>query len=178
MNAKDIATALIATTLAAGRMSAQAVVPDTLRLADALRLAREANPMLRAARASADAQVQRVGPAGALPDPQLQFGLMNRMASDFGNTTDPMTMNQLQLMQLLPWPGKLGGARAAARHTAAAASADAAEQQRMFAAQVRMTYADVAYADRALEVMGRTQGLLRDFLNVTTTMYAVGSAVQ
>ena len=161
--------------LAAVRAAAQS---DTLTLPDALRLAREANPMLRAARASATAASQRIGPAGALPDPQLQFGLMNRMASDFGNTMDPMTMNQLQLMQMLPWPGKLGGAKRAARHTAAATRADADEQERMLAAQVRMAYSQTAYADRALDVMGRTRELLRTFLDVSTTMYAVGSAVQ
>jgi cobalt-zinc-cadmium efflux system outer membrane protein len=164
------------TTLALVLSRAQSA--DTLRAADALRIAREANPMLRAARASATAAGQRIGPAGALPDPQLQFGLMNRMASDFGSTMDPMTMNQVQLMQMLPWPGKLGGAKRAARHTAAAARADTDEQERMLAAQVRMAYYNTAYADRALEVMGRTRDLLRNFLDVSTTMYAVGSAVQ
>jgi outer membrane protein TolC len=133
--------------------------------------------MLRAVRLSATAAGERVGPAGALPDPQLQLGLMNRMASDFGSTMDPMTMNQVQLMQMLPWPGKLGGARLAARHSAAAASADADEHARMLSAQVRMAYTDVAYADRALAVMRGTQALLRQFLDVSTTMYAVGNAV-
>jgi cobalt-zinc-cadmium efflux system outer membrane protein len=151
---------------------------DTLTAAAAVRLALAANPMLRAARYSAAAAAQRVGPAGALPDPQLQLGLMNRMASDFGSTADPMTMNQVQLMQMLPWPGKLGAARTAARHSAAAAGADADEQQRMLAARVRMAYYDVAYADRAIDVMRRTQELLRQFLEVSTAMYAVGSAVQ
>ena len=151
---------------------------DTLRLAAAEAMALQANPMLQAARFSAAAAAERVGPAGALPDPQLQFGLMNRMASDFGSTMDPMTMNQVQLMQMLPWPGKLGGARAAARHSAGAASADAEEQARMLAAQVRMTYSEAAYTDRALDVMRGTQALLRQFLDVSTTMYAVGNAVQ
>jgi cobalt-zinc-cadmium efflux system outer membrane protein len=160
------------------RRAAPQALTDTLTAADAVRSALTANPMLRAVRASATAAAQRVGPAGALPDPQLQFGLMNRMASEFGSTADPMTMNQLQLMQMLPWPGKLGGARRAARHTAAAAGADADEQERMLVAQVRMAYFEVACADRALEVMRRTQGLLRDFLEVSTTMYSVGSAVQ
>jgi len=163
--------------LTAARAPAQ-VGGDTLTVDAAVRIALEANPMLRAARASAQAAAQRIGPAGALPDPQLQLGLMNRMASEFGSTMDPMTMNQLQLMQMVPWPGKLGGARRAARHTAAAAGSDADEQERMLAARVRMAYFEVAYADRALAVMRRTQGLLRDFLDVSTTMYAVGSAVQ
>lgn len=163
----------------AALLAAQApTTGDTLRVTDAVRIARAANPMLRAARFSALAASHRVGPAGALPDPQLQFGLMNRMAADFGSTADPMTMNQVQLMQMLPWPGKLGGAKRAARHTAAAARADADEQERMLAAQVRMAYYQTAYADRALEVMERTRELLRTFLDVSTTMYAVGSAVQ
>jgi outer membrane protein TolC len=103
---------------------------------------------------------------------------MNRMASDLGSTMDPMTMDQVQLMQMLPWPGKLGNAKRAARHTAAAAGADADEQERMLGAAVRMAYYDVAFADRALDVMQRTRGLLRDFTDVATTMYAVGSGVQ
>jgi len=159
-------------------LRAQGVALDSLTVVEALRIARETNPLLRAARASSTAAAQRIGPAGALPDPQLQFALMNRMASDFGSTMDPMTMNQVQLMQMLPWPGKLRNAKRAARHTAAAAGADADEQERMLVAQVRMAYFAVAYADRALEVMRRTQGLLRDFLEVSTTMYSVGSAVQ
>ncbi len=166
------------TILAISVLLAQGGGDDTLRLADALRLAQTTNPMLRASRAGAVAAAARVGPAGALPDPQLQFGLMNRMASEFRSTADPMTMNQVQLMQMLPWPGKLGGVRAAARHLAAAASADADGQGRMLAAQVRMAYYNVAYADRALDVMRRTLGLLRDFRDVTTTMYGVGTGLQ
>src|SRR3989442_8365688 len=89
-----------------------------------------------------------------------------------------MEMTETMLMQMVPWPGKLSSARSAARHTARAVSADAEEQARMLAAQVRMAYYDLAYSDRALDVMRRTQGLLRQFLDVSTTMYAVGSAAQ
>jgi len=171
---------MLCTLAAAGGLgTARAQQPaDTLRLAEAVRIALEANPMLQAARYSATAAAARVGPAGALPDPQLQLGLMNRMASEFGSTMDPMTMNQVQLMQMVPWPGKLSSARSAARHAAAAAGAGAEEQTRMLAAQVRMAYYDVAYADRALAVMQRTLGLLRNFREVTATMYAVGSGIQ
>lgn len=159
-------------------VAAQQLPTDTLHASDAVRLALENNPMLLATRFAATAAAERVGPAGAWPDPQVQVGLMNRMASAFGATDDPMTMNQIQLMQMLPWPGKLGGARAAARHNAAAATADADEQTRMLVARVRMAYYDLAYVDRALDVMRGTRGLLRQFLDVSTTMYAVGSAVQ
>jgi cobalt-zinc-cadmium efflux system outer membrane protein len=178
LHAVRLAVALAGVALAAPSAHGQAATADTLTLAKAIGMARQANPMLGAARATADAAAQRVRPAGTLPDPELQLGLMNRMISEFGSTADPMTMNQVQLMQMLPWPGKLGNARRAAEHTASAARADAEEQTRMLEAQVRMTYYEVAYADRAIEAMRRTQSLLRDFLQVTTTMYAVGSAVQ
>jgi outer membrane protein TolC len=173
-----LGTATLTLVILARGVAAQAATADTLTVAEATRIALSANPMLRAVRYSAEAAAQRIGPAGAFPDPQLQFGLMNRVASQFGSTADPMTMNQLQLMQMVPWPGKLGGARSAARHDAGAASADAEEQARMLGAQVRMDYYDVAYADRALAVMQGTQQLLRQFLDVTTTMYTVGSAGQ
>jgi outer membrane protein TolC len=151
---------------------------DTLTVRQAVALALAANPMLRAARFSADAATERIGPAGALPDPQLQLALMNRMADDFGSTMDPMTMDQAQVMQMLPWPGKLANARQAARHAAAAAALGAEEHAWMLAANVRMAYYEVAYADRALDVMERTRGLLRDFTSVATTMYAVGTGIQ
>jgi outer membrane protein, heavy metal efflux system len=175
---RALGAAALALVMVGRNAAAQSAAPETLTVIEATRIALQANPMLRAARYSADAATQRIGPAGALPDPQLQFGLMNRMASQFGSTADPMTMNQVQLMQMLPWPGKLGNARRAAEHSAGAARADADDQALMLEAQVRMAYYEVADADRALDVMRRTQGLLRDFLQVSTTMYAVGSAVQ
>ena len=176
---RPIRIAMMMLLVAATGAAAQApTAADTLRLADAIRIARESNPMLRAARSGAVAAEERVGPAGALPDPQLELALMNREASDFGSTMDPMTMNQARLTQMLPWPGRLGSTRRAARHEAAAASADAAEAERMLDARVRMAYFDVAYADRSLAVMARTQGLLRDLLDVATTMYGVGTGAQ
>ena len=172
-----VSAALVA---ASGGASAQ-VRPagtDTLRLASVVRLALDSNPMLRAVRAGVVAAAERVGPAGAWPDPQLQLARLNREAGDLGSTMDPMTMNQVQLTQMLPWPGKFGGVGRSARHGAAAAAADAAEQERMLAVRVRMAYFETAYADRAVAVMDRTRGLLRDLLDVATAMYAVGSAVQ
>jgi len=157
---------------------AQASSSDTLRLAEAVQLALQANPMLQAARAAAVAARERVGPAGALPDPQIQFNTMNRAGPSYSYVGNVMTQNQEQLVLTIPWPWKLKSAHRAAEHTAAATGADADEHARMLVAQVRMAYYNVAYADRALAVLAQTRGLLRDLLTVSTTMYAVGSAVQ
>jgi outer membrane protein TolC len=176
VNTRLVIAAAVAFVTAAGPVAAQVV--DMLTAREAVEIAMAANPMLRAARLSADAARAHVPQAGALPDPELQLGIMNRMVDDFGSTTDPMTIDQVQLMQMLPWPGKLGSAKRAARHRAAAATADAEEQARVLSANVRMAYFEVAFAERALEVMERTRGLLRDFLSVATTLYAVGTGIQ
>jgi cobalt-zinc-cadmium efflux system outer membrane protein len=151
---------------------------DTFRLADALALAREANPMLQAARMRADAAEQRIAQSGAWPDPQLTLGLMNRPLVDLGSTAQPMTMNSITLAQRFPWPGKLGFGEARAEHLARADSLEAAEVEQRLLARVKSVYYQLAFMDRALIVMDQTRQLLRDFLEVSSALYAVGSGLQ
>jgi len=150
---------------------------DTLRLADAIALARSDNPALQSARLMADAAAERIGPAGAWSDPMLSFGLMNRPLDGFG-TAEPMTMNSIQLTQRIPWPGKLGFAKQQAEFLANAKALDAAETDRQLVARVTSVYYQLAFMDRGLVVMRETRDLLRDFLDVSSTRYAVGEGLQ
>lgn len=155
-----------------------AVAPaDTLRLADALAAAREANPRLHAARFLAAAAKERTGRVGALPDPVLSFGLMNRPLDDFG-IDEPMTMNTIELMQRFPWPGVLGNSEERSQHLAEATRFDALEAEHALMARVKSVYYRLAFIDRALAIMEETRGLLRDLHQVTSSMYSVGSALQ
>lgn len=169
----------LALSLAALAAAAAAQEPqgDTLTLHRAVDLAREANPMLQAARLRADAASQRIPQAGALPDPMLSLALMNRPLSDFG-TGEPMTMNSVQLTQAFPWPGKLGFAKDETRHLARAESLEADEVERQVVARVKSVYYRLGYMDRALDVMRETRELLRNFLEVSSTLYAVGTGLQ
>lgn len=162
--------------LGTGQASAQARA-DTLRLAEALAMARSDNPMLFAARLRADAAGARVSPAGALPDPQLMFGLINRPLDGFG-TNERMTMNRVQVTQRLPWPGKLGFAEQRVDHLARAAGFAADESEAALSARVSEVYYELAYLDRALAIMQETRDLLRQFLDVASTLYAVGRGLQ
>lgn len=150
---------------------------DTLRLTDAVAQARAVNPMLQAARLSADAAAARVPQAGALPDPRLDFGLVNRMLPNFG-ADEPMTMNEVRLSQMLPWPGKLGYSKRRAVHLARASTLEAADAEVQLVSRVKSVYAEVAYIDRAITIMERTRGLLRDFFQVSQAMYSVGEGLQ
>jgi outer membrane protein, heavy metal efflux system len=157
--------------------AAAAPAGDTLPLADVVAMARAANPALLAARLGADAAAEAVPQAGALPDPQVQLSLMNRPLDGFG-VSQPMTMNTVQLTQVVPWPGKLGFAQDRARRLASASSLDADEAELALVARVKAAYYQAAFMDRALAVMDQTRQLLRGFLQVSSALYAVGTGLQ
>jgi cobalt-zinc-cadmium efflux system outer membrane protein len=167
----------VAAVLAVAPVAAVGQRPDTLRLADVVAAARTANPMLRAARLEADAAGDRVSQAGALPDPRLELGLMNRPVAGFG-TSEPMTMNTVRLTQTLPWPGKLGFGQERSRWLADARRLDADEAELGLVARAKGVYFQLAYMDRALGVMHQTRDLLRSFLQVSSAMYGVGTGLQ
>ncbi len=151
---------------------------DTLDLAGAVALARRENPRLAAAAARVEAAGARIRPAGALPDPTLQLGLMNYMLPSLSARRDPLSMNQVTLMQMLPVNGSLGLRRSVARADSAgvALGRDAAilDVER----DVRARYWELYHVDRQLDVMERTVAVLRDLADISTTMYAVGGTAQ
>jgi outer membrane protein TolC len=150
---------------------------DTLPLAEALRLARDANPTIQTLRLRADAAAERIPQAGAWSNPVLAVGLRNRPLDGFG-TDQPMTMNVIEWRQQIPWPGKLGFAKERATHVAAAESLEADELEAQLLARATSVYYRLAYVDRALDIMRETRELLRNFLDVSSALYAVGSGLQ
>jgi outer membrane protein TolC len=150
---------------------------DSLLLNQAIQQARLANPMLQAARYRADAAAERVPQAGALPDPMLSFGMRNWVARDW-SASAPMSANVIQLTQRFPWPGKLGFSEERAERLAEAQLLDAAETEVALYARVKSVYYQLAYIDRSIVIMQNTRELLRNFLEVASTMYAVGSGLQ
>lgn len=151
---------------------------EPFSLDEAVSLAREANPALRAARLRADVAAERVPQAGALPNPMLGFGLMNRQVADFGSTAEPMLQNRIEFSQRLPWPGKLGFSEERWELLASAGALDAEETELALIARVKAVYYRLAFMDRALIIMENTRGLLREFLDVSSTLYAVGEGLQ
>jgi len=159
-------------------ISAGAQAPTaTLRLDEAVALARRANGTLQAARLRADAATERISQAGAWPDPMLSFGLTNRPLNGFG-TEEPMTMNVIQWTQQLPWPGKLGFSKERQEHVARAEALESDEVEQQVVARVKAAYFRLAYLDRALGVMRETRELLRNFHEVSATLYSVGTGLQ
>lgn len=151
--------------------------PPVMTLGSLYRQLDAASPQLAAARASARAASFRVAPIRTLPDPQFQFGLMNRNLPRLG-LQDPLGMNQIQIMQMVPFPGKLGAAGRSAEARAEASAARAEDLGWELRSRIATIFFDIYGTERSLTVALETQQLLRDIATTAQRMYAVGEGRQ
>lgn len=135
------------------------------------------NPAIRAARERIEAARARIAPAGTLPDPMLGAGIMNLPVSEPG-FGDFMTMKTVAIGQTVPFPGKLPLAQRAAEGELAAAESRLRVIQLETVAEVRQAYYELAFLDRALEVLRQNQNVLVNFIEVTSSRYGVGTGGQ
>ncbi|MFN2326037.1 MAG: TolC family protein [Gemmatimonadales bacterium] len=142
-----------------------------------MRLARSANPMLRAEQLRALAARERVAPAGAWDDPELAVSLLNRPIGG-ASMPEPMSMTSVRLSQMVPWPGTRSQARSAAAALADAEALDVREAGAMLEARVTEAYHRIAAMDGALAVMGETLQLLEGLRTVALAGYSAGEAPQ
>jgi outer membrane protein, heavy metal efflux system len=149
-----------------------------LSLREVYQLARERNPMLQASEAAVQAVAAQERSARLPPDPQFQLGVMN--ASLPGLRTDmPGAMApSVQVMQMVPFPGKLSLSGKIARQSTAMADAVAAETAWEVRAHAAMAVFEIYQIDRQIEVMRETLELLRNFEQVAKAMYVSGEGRQ
>ncbi|MBK8058894.1 MAG: TolC family protein [Gemmatimonadetes bacterium] len=148
-----------------------------LRLDSVYALVAARSPRAQAAVALARAAQARVAGASRPPDPDVQLGFMNYTLPSV--KPDPaLGMTQLQVMQMVPLPGKLSAAVSAARARADAARAratDAAWEARSAAA---MAYYERYEAAGSVAIARQTRRLLEDVAEVASAMYRVGDGRQ
>ena len=149
-----------------------------LTLAEVYELARERNPMLRAASAMADAAATRESSAGLPPDPTVQVGVMNFSIPGFETDMASSMAPSIQAMQMLPFPGKLGLSERIAEQSTAMALAGAAEKWWEVRSMAAMSFFTIYELDERLDVMRETLGLLQDFQQVAQAMYSAGTGRQ
>lgn len=159
-----------------GGIAAQSV-DSTMTLGAVYRELAASNPRLEAARQLSIAADERITPARTLPDPQLQFGLMNRTLPGLGQA-QPLGMNTIQLMQMIPIAGQLGLSGQVARAQADATRARTADLGWDLRARAAMVFYELYQLDRSLVVARETQRLLRDIATTAENMYSVGEGRQ
>ncbi len=147
-----------------------------------------ANPSLHAARDRVRAASARVGPAGAWADPMLVAGIENLPLGTMKDpvavgmaqsvSVEPMTMKIIGVSQTVPFPGRAGLRRQAAEREVDAARASADVSRLAVARDVRVSFFELAYIDRALAIVDRNRAVLSDVIQVTEAHYSSGTGAQ
>ncbi len=115
---------------------------------------------------------------GTLPDPHIAFDAVNLPVDTFSATQENMTQLRVGLSQEIPFPGKLRAREEAAQFEAESASYDVGETRWRLIRNVHISWWNLFYLDRALEVVKRNQQLLRQLIRIAETKYKVGEGLQ
>jgi len=174
---RSFTCALLACAAAAGPVQAQDGELGT-DVQGLLAYARGQSPELRAMRQEADAAAQRVGPAGALPDPVLRVELMNinNYGTDASLNLLPWKVGETKytLMQSLPLWGKRDVKRDAAAADARQAEARTDASWAELAARIKAAYAEYYRAAGNERLAGEVLGLMSRLELVAQSRYAGG----
>lgn len=174
---------LLSSSVAAARAQAPAVEPAAeppwrARLAEAIRIALDQNPDLRAMALRVDAASHRVPQAAALPDPEIELGLRDVPVRDFSLTRDNFTMEMVGARQALPGPGKRAARRSAAEAQLGQVAAEHGRHRLDVSAQVAEAFFLLAEIDRSLVILEQSRARLERVAASATELYRVGKAGQ
>jgi outer membrane protein TolC len=163
-------------------LTAIAIAPtafaQSLTFSDALERAEE-GPLVSARADALEAARRSIGPAGALPDPQLILGVENLPATGpdrFRLDRDEMTMSRVGVMQEMPSFPELGARRAMARAEARRASAGVdlgRLEARLGAAQA---WIGLYYAERRVAMLADIEREARAMAEAARGRLAAGGA--
>lgn len=167
---------------ATGRAERSSATSEPGELGDLLRLTDSVNPAIIAARNRVAAARARIGPASAWPDPVLMAGIQNlplgKMSTpEVAVSTLPgedMTMKMIGVSQTIPYPRKSGLRRRIAELEVNAAVAAVQVSSLDAERDVKKSYFELAYLDRAIEIVNQNQPVLADVIRVAEAHYAAG----
>lgn len=146
-----------------------------------LAIAREGSPDVRMVRLEAEAARERIGPAGALPDPFLRVELENITRNGTqGATLSPANVGDTKylLAQPLPFWGKRDLKREIAAAEAEQAGGRAADTWAEVAGRIKGLYAQYWLTHRAVQLTRENIDLSRQLEQIAQVRYASGLAAQ
>lgn len=149
-----------------------------LSLEQAIQLALADNPGLAEIKARAEALATIPSQEGALPDPTLNFDTLNVPVNSFNLHKEDMTMMDIGVSQMIPFPGKLALKEKAAEQEALAA-ADSVDVARLrLIRDVKQAWWRIFYYDRAINVIAESEQFFQQLLDTAQSRYKVGQGQQ
>jgi outer membrane protein, heavy metal efflux system len=138
----------------------------------------ERNPRIMAAAREAEAYSFKIVPTRTLPDPMIEFSLMNMGLSSFTLGMDPQSGLGISLSQDFPFPGKLRlkGEIAASAYDRKLEEMDGVKREVI--RKLKDSYYELFFVRRALAIYSRQKDLLLQARKLSEEKYAVGSGTQ
>ena len=156
----------------------QSITQPQLVLNDVIQEALSKNPEAQSALHTVNALKRRVPQARALPDPMASVGWAGNPTPFSLQQGDPSSSRNLTISEQFPYPGKLKLRGEIASKEADAAQADYEAVLRRVEAEVKATYYDYFYFDRAIQTTKRNKELLEKISKIAEARYRVGKAMQ
>jgi len=154
---------------------------DKTELVELQKLINEAlqkNPDYLSAQKQWESAKAQIPQAGALPDPSLGLAVANLPVNSFAFDQEPMTGKKILLMQMFPFPGKLGLKEDIADYQAQVVEQQVEELKNNLIKNVKLTYYNLFLIDKTIEIVEKNKTLLQQFVQVAETKYSVGKGLQ
>jgi outer membrane protein TolC len=135
------------------------------------------NPEILAARQKWEVFKEKIPQAYALPDPMLGLGIIN-LPTNFSFRKEDMTMKEISVSQMFPFPGKRPLMKEMAEKEAEAVYSEIQGKIQQVIKDVKAAYYELSHVYRATEVIRRNKEILETFARIAETRYSVGEGIQ
>lgn len=136
------------------------------------------NSGLRASEKTSESMDYQVTPAGILPDPMFSLGLAGPIKDSWVGEPMAMPSITLGLTQKIPFPGKQGSMKSAAKYMALASHQMTGNKRLNLIANVKSTYYELAYWQSALTTVEKNIRYVDELESVARERYKVGKGIQ
>jgi outer membrane protein TolC len=152
-------------------------VPSPLTLPEAVKEALDKNPEIQRLQHRLRAIEARAKQAPYLEDPEIAFQLGGVPLSNPSSFNKSDT-NSIGIRQKLPFFGKLGLREKIAQQEVRVTEQDLRAKERELISMVKMAYADLFMAQKAIEILHEQLEIMRTIIRATEARYQVGRVTQ
>ena len=146
---------------------------ETLELPNLIRVAVDRNPKVKAAKARWQATIEQYPQVTALPDPMFMYGYFLRSVE----TRVGPQRHRVSFSQAFPYPGTLDAAGAVVKKAVEIERVKHEQIIRDLIVELKLSYHELAYLQRAVELTRQNHRLIASILAIATTRYAEGKAI-
>ena len=147
-------------------------------LDDLVREALEKNAGVQSALHAYEAKLHRVPQVKTLPDPKVGVGWMGNIEPFSVQDGDPSSYRDIQALQEIPFPGKLGLRGDIATKEAKAAWWEYESARRQVVAEVKTAYYQYYFLSKAIDITQKNKDLLEKLSQISEARYRVGKGIQ